>query len=313
MSNRTTSFIITLIGIILLLIGIMAAFMGPVEVYCYYLFTEGGKFHYEGFGFGSFMFGNITLQVLGYYIIAIIFIPLGYGHLKKQSWVPKISLTLLWSWLILGIPLTMILLFIIVTTKIPSILILILIIIFLILSYTILPAFLIKFYRSKSVQFLLKQDDKKFNIIEKYPIPLLIITSLYLFYIFVFHLLLLYKGIFPFLGNWLIYLKGFIVITMSILFLVVLIIGTLNKKLWAWWASLIYFCFFTISSIITLLLSDLSEIITLLNFPETETDALINIPLEGIHLSAIFGIPLIITVGVILFSRKYFIVLKKAV
>mgnify|MGYP001567756825 CR=1 FL=1 len=52
--------IITVIGILLLLVGTVAALLGPVEMYCFYLFSEGGRFHYEGFGFGSFMFGNIA-------------------------------------------------------------------------------------------------------------------------------------------------------------------------------------------------------------------------------------------------------------
>lgn len=54
--NKISPHIITLIGLLLLIIGITAAFLGPAESYCYYLFTEGGRFHYEGFGFGSFMF-----------------------------------------------------------------------------------------------------------------------------------------------------------------------------------------------------------------------------------------------------------------
>jgi len=60
------------------------------------------------------------------------------------------------------------------------------------------------------------------------------------------------------------------------------------------------------SSIITLLLSDFSEIVTLLNFPATETNALINVPLKGFHLSIIFGIPIAITLAVIIFSKKHF-------
>jgi hypothetical protein len=42
------------------------------------LFSEGGSFSYEGFGFGSFMFGNIASQVIGYYLIAAVLIVVGY-------------------------------------------------------------------------------------------------------------------------------------------------------------------------------------------------------------------------------------------
>ena len=54
MSKKSTIFILTLIGSIFLLIGIISAFFGPLEIYCYYLFSAGGRFHYEGFGVGSF-------------------------------------------------------------------------------------------------------------------------------------------------------------------------------------------------------------------------------------------------------------------
>jgi len=234
--DKISPHLLTLFGVVLLIIGIPAAFFAPVEIYCYYLFSEGGWFHYEGFGFGSFMFGNITMQIWAYYIIALICIPLGYGHLKKQGWVQKISLTYLWCWLIVGIPLLPMLLFILVTSKEPS--------------------------------------------------------------------LLLFQGIFPLYGKWLIGLKSFIIISLSILLFVFLIIGTLNRKMWSWWGALIYFSFFITSSITTLLFSDFSKIVTLLNFPVRETDALINIPLKGLHLSAIFGILLLLTFGLIIFSKN---------
>lgn len=309
--NKISLHIISIIGLLLLIIGTIAAFLGPVETYCYYLFSEGGRFHYEGFGFGSFMFGNITMQIWGYYIIALICIPLGYGHLKKYIWIQKISLTFLYVWFVVGIPILLLIFFIIATNKEPSLLSIILSAILCLLSYTLIPALLIKFYKSKSVEMTLNINEKKYNFIEKYPISLIIMLILYAFYIYTFHVFLLFKGIFPFFGQWLTDFKGIILISLSILFFIVLIIGTLNRKLWSWWASFFYFTLLVASSIMTLLLSDFSKIVTLLNFPPTETKALINIPLKGFHLSVIFGIPIIITLVVIIFSRKHFIVLTK--
>ena len=306
-SKNKSPLLITLFGILLLVIGITAAFFGPAEMFCYNLFTEGGRFHYEGFGFGSFMFGNITMQIWGYYIIALICIPLGYGHLKKQIWIQKISLTLLYVWFIVGIPFIPILLFIIVTSKEPSFIIIILSAIVCLLSYTLIPALLIKFYKSKRVELALNMNEQKYIYIKKFPVQLMMMILLYLFYIFVFHVFLLFKGFFPFFGQWLIGLKGTMVISLSILFFILLIIGTINRKLWSWLASAIYFCIFVSSSIITLLLTAFSKIVTLLNFPETETKALMNIPLKGFHLSGIFGMPLILTLVVIIYSRRYFI------
>jgi len=309
--NKISAPMITFIGSVLLIIGVIAAFLGPVESFCYYLFSEGGRFHYEGFGFGSFMFGNITMQIWGYYIIAFICIPLGYGHLKKYLWIKKISLTFLSVWFVVGIPILPMILFIIVTTKEPSLLIIILSAVFGLFSYTLIPFILIKFYKSKSVEMVLNKNSTKNTFVDKYPISLLMMIILYLFYIYALHVLLLFKGIFPFFGQWIIGLKGIILISLSILFLAALIIGTFNQKLWSWWASFFYFVFLMTSSILTLLFTDFSEIVALLKFPSTETEALINLPLKGFYLAMIFGIPIIITLGIIIFSRKYFIPLTK--
>jgi hypothetical protein len=43
--------IVRIIGVLLLLGGIAIGFLGPLEMYCFYLFSEGGRFYYEGFGF----------------------------------------------------------------------------------------------------------------------------------------------------------------------------------------------------------------------------------------------------------------------
>ena len=99
MNHKDRSLILALIGAPLLLIGTAAALLGPAEMYCFYLFSDGGRFHYGGFGFGSFMFGNIAAQIVGYYLIAIVLIPLGYGHLRARRWTRPLSLALLWSWL----------------------------------------------------------------------------------------------------------------------------------------------------------------------------------------------------------------------
>src|SRR4030042_2937158 len=94
---KDRSRIIAALGGLLMLGGVAIGFLAPLEMYCFYLFSEGGRFAYEGFGFGSFMFGNIAGQIVGYYLIAGILIPLGYGHLNKRRWARTVSLTLLWA------------------------------------------------------------------------------------------------------------------------------------------------------------------------------------------------------------------------
>ena len=54
------------------------------------------------------MFANIVIQIAGYYIIAAMCIPLGYGHLKLRWWARAAMTTLLVDWLIVGLPLSLI-------------------------------------------------------------------------------------------------------------------------------------------------------------------------------------------------------------
>lgn len=150
--------LMTIIGVLLLLGGTAIGFLGPLEMYCFYLFSEGGRFYYEGFGFGSFMFGNIASQVIGYYLISIIFLILGYGHLKTRRWVGKISLSLWWAWLVVGAPLIIVVFFILTGTKDLSLFALIFSAVFLGLTYLVFPVLAIRFYRGKKLDNIWKQE-----------------------------------------------------------------------------------------------------------------------------------------------------------
>ena len=66
-SDQTSIIVVRLVGLALLVVGVVSALVGPAETYVFRLFREGGRFHFEGFGFGSLMFANITIQIAGYY------------------------------------------------------------------------------------------------------------------------------------------------------------------------------------------------------------------------------------------------------
>ena len=222
---------ISVIGVVLLLIGIAAGLLGPLEMYCFALFSEGGRFHYEGFGFGTFMFGNIAGQIVGYYLIAALFIPLGCGHLKMRRWVRTLSLTLLWTWLVVGAPLTVVVFFTLTGTKDLSLPAALSALVFLGLSYLVFPGLLIRFYRGRNVRRTLETKDAKPHWIENIPIPILVLSALYLFYIIMLHILLLFKGMFPAFGAFRFGLQGFVLLDISMACLVCMIWGTLRQLL----------------------------------------------------------------------------------
>jgi hypothetical protein len=303
---RDRRLVLAVIGVLLLIVGAVAAFLGPLEMYCFYLFSEGGRFHYDGFGFGSFMFGNMACQIIGYYLIALLCIPLGYGHLKVRRWARTLSLALLRFWLVVGIPLTIVFLFILVTAKDLSLAAVLAVVVFLGVSYLVLPALLIRFYRSRGVRLTFEARDPSSYWIERLPIPILVLCSLFLFCVVALHVPIFFKGLFPLFGVWLSDLEGIFMLDVSILCLVCLIWGTLKLRPWAWWGSLIYFGLLTFSAVLTLSRSSFLDILSRLDFPPTEMEALQGLPFQGAHFALFVGVPLLVTWGLIVFSKSHF-------
>lgn len=303
---KDRTFVLVAIGTILLLVGITAAILGPVEMYCFYLFSEGGRFHYEGFGFGSFMFGNIACQIGGYYLIAAVAIPLGYGHLRVRRWARKLSLTLLWFWRVVGLPLIVVLFLMLVTAKELSWAAVVFVAIALVLSYLVLPGLLIRFYRGRNARLTFEARDPKTYWIEELPLPVLVLGSLYIFYVVALHIPILFNGIVPFFGIFLYDLEGIALLDFLIVCLTCLVWGTLRLKAWAWWCSLVYFGLMAVSSIFTLTRYSYADILSLMKFAPTEMEALQGVPAQGFHFAILIGIPLLTTCGVIVLSKRHF-------
>lgn len=302
---KNRSFIVKGIGVLLLFLGMSAAIIGPYEIYAFYLFSKGGSFHYEGFGFGSFMFANIVWQIIGYYAIASICIPLGIGHLRLRKWIIPIMQSLLWVGLIVGIPLIIVFLFML-SVKDLSLIASIIVITLLAFFYLAGQIILIRFYKSQNVRMLLENYDPRSYQIESIPISILVLTFLFIFYVVILHVPLFFNGIYPLFGKWLSGIQGFIAFDISIIILSLLTWGTFKQNYLAWIGSIIYFCILTSSVLITLLLSSKSDILLLMKFPATEMKLLENVPLHGIHFIPFIVIPLLITLIVILLSRRYF-------
>ena len=293
-------------GILFLLVGFTGAVFGPLEMYAFYLFSEGGRFHYPGFGFGSFMFGLIAVQIMGYYVIALICIPLGYGHWRLRRWIQRVSLTLLWSWLILGIPLLIAFVVMLIASKDSAGVLDYLVVPLIPIAYLVVPGLLIWFYRSESVRMTLETRDPNQNWIDQQPIPILVLCFLYFVYLLALHGLTFFNGILPFFHVFLVDLAGFGLITISVIWLAILIWGTIRREIWAWWGALLTFGLLTFSSILALSRYSWADLLNLMKFTETEVEALGGIPFQGFHLIPIVGIPLFLTLVVILYSRSYF-------
>lgn len=298
--------ILALIGVGLLLVGAVAAFLGPYEIYCFYLFSEGGRFHYEGFGFGTLMFASIAWQVIGYYVIALVCIPLGYGHVRPRRWARVLMLSLLWCGLILGLPLMVAFLFLLSVKDLSSTAGL-LVVVALGLAYLTVPALLIRFYESRDTRQTFEARDARVYTIERLPMPVLVLGVLFIVYVVFMHVPLFFNGLFPLFGVWLSDKQGFFALDIAIVSLACLTWGVLRQRMWAWWGSVAYFGLLTVSAVVTLARSSFAEILASMRLPPAEMEMLKGVPLQGIHFVPFVGLPLLITLGVILLSRRHFV------
>jgi hypothetical protein len=303
---RDRSPILVAIGVLCLLAGTGVAFLGPVEMYCFYLFSEGGRFYYPGFGFGSFMFGNIAAQIAAYYGIAALLIPLGYGHLARRRWVRPLALTTIGCWLVLGVPLGILFVLVLLASKEVSIAGAVAAVAVTGAAYLVLPWLLLRFYRRDDVRLALERRDPAPHWLEGRPIPILVLCTLYAFYGIVLHIPILFNGLLPLFGRFVTGLPGIVGLDLAILLLVLLAWGTFRQDAWAWWGSLVYWGAMTLSVAITFASTGYLELLAIANFPERELQFLDGIPLRGYHLALFFGLPLLATVGVIAASRRHF-------
>jgi hypothetical protein len=136
--------------------------------------------------------------------------------------------------------------------------------------------------------------------------PNLVLCALFSFYAVALHVPILFNGLFPVFGKWLTGLQGILLLDVSIWVLVGLIWGTFRRRAWAWWGSGVYFVLLSASWILTLARSSLSDLLSRMVFPPAEMEILQGLPVQGIHLAAFVGVPLVITWGIILFSKRCF-------
>ena len=309
LSKERALVIIKILGLLQLAIGLFSLVIAPLEIYSFYLFSEGGPFHYENFGIGSFMFGMIAGQIIGYYSIAFLFIAVGYGHLKFQQWALNFSVSCIWFWIIFGLPI----LFLIsplasmkdITVQNPVLALSL----FIILLIVVIPGLLLYFYNQRNVKELFGNEKRTILGFEQLPVNSSILFLIFCFYINILHIMIFFKGLFPFFGELLVDLKGIIACDVCILLLVLFIYGLIKRKYWSWFLSLSFFLVLIISSLITLNNYQYTDIIELLEFPKFEEDIFIGLPFKSSYFFlSVVGI-LLITVILILRTRKYY---KKA-
>jgi hypothetical protein len=116
-SDRARSGLLSAVGALLVLCGAGLLLLAPLESVCLTFFSPGGRFAYEGFGYGSLMFFLIAMQMLAYDLLAALLLTLGWGHLKGRRWTPALTQATLWAWLVTGLPVIVVAFFLLAGTK----------------------------------------------------------------------------------------------------------------------------------------------------------------------------------------------------
>lgn len=219
---------------------------------------------------------------------------------------PGLFLTLLWCWLVVGVPLIIIFLLVLFSAKDLTPVVAVVVAAALFLSYPLVPLLLIRFYNGRNARKTFETRDPNTYWCEHQPVPLLVLAALAVFYAIVLHVPILFDGLVPFFGQWLYGLQGIVVLTPLIMSLLILTWGILNRWAWAWWGVLFYFGLLTVSSVLTLAGSSYLDLLSMMGFPPAGVEMLGGVPVSGLHLAAFVGLPLILTLMAIVVSRRYF-------
>jgi len=293
------------IGALLILLAAGILTLGIIEIYCFYLFSEGGRFYYKGFGFGSFMFANLTFQILGYYGIAALAFILGYAHFTIRRWTQSLMLALLEVWLVVGLPMLATFFLIAVTAKELTLIAVIAIAILLALAYFVLPFFVKRFYMSRTMTSMIEKNDPQVTRFSQVPIRTLSVSILLVFFAGMLHVPVLLNGVFPLFGTWLIGLQGISCLAGSIVLFLVLAWGIYQQYKWAWWGTMVWILLLTTSMLLSFLRTNWLELLAIIGFPAYEIDLLKAVPVTGWHLAILFGLPIMAIIFVISISKKH--------
>jgi len=300
----STSWIIKAIGFLMLAIGLVAAFYAPCEIFVYYIFSEGGQFHYEGFGMGSLWFAIVTMMNSGYYVIAAICLPLGYGWIKLQRWALTLARVFAELWLFFGVLLSIYAVFVFrsfIRTDIENFQIqplpLLLLTLFFLL---VVPALLVILFNHRRISQEFAQHDPRQYWTERTPRSLLAVLAMIAALMLALHLTIFFQGIFPWFGRVLVGRSSARIIASNILLLGGLTLGLIKLKTWARWGSIAYFALLLVSSAMTFFQFNLYAIIQMLQLPHQETQVVENFePLLQISLFGLTTVPLLLTLGLL--------------
>jgi len=275
---------VKILGIIQLVIGFSILWLAPVEIYSFYLFSEGGPFYYDGFHIGSFVHGLVAAQIFAFYAIGVMFILIGYGHIKLKAWTLNLSIGSIWFWIIFGLPVMFFFLPLLSMKEISAQYPILLLAGAAIILIFIIPVILLFFYHQSSVRELFTVNHDHVSEFKNMPTGSYLALIVYSFYILLFHIMIFYHGLFPLFGKFLTGLGGIAVYGFLILLMILLIYGLIKRINISWVISVAFFGLLMLSATVTIINYDYNSIIELMELPKLEYDMFTKLPVKAFYL-----------------------------
>jgi hypothetical protein len=300
---RDRAWVLRAIGVACMLAGLAAAYIGPIELSVLAAFSEGGRFHYSGFGFGSFMFANIAAQTAAYYVAAALLIPLGYGHLALRRWVRPLARASIYAWLVLGVPLLLFGALATFSVKAMPECVAWGLVALMAFSYLLLPWLALCFYGGENVRRTLAARTPIPAPLEEVPLSWLVVALLFALGVVVLHLALFLNGVYPAFGTLWTGQQGVQALGATALAMAIVAWGLVRRQVWAWWGAALLSAALAISIALTLAPMRWAEVLDALAFPATERAWLDGVPLHGAYLAVLTGGPMLAAAGILVLGR----------
>jgi hypothetical protein len=249
-------------------------------------------------------------QNLGYYLVAALMIPLGIGHLKLRYWALTLSRLYAWFWLGAGVLVFGHFLWIfprLIRLEQAQGLQPVQIGIFLLVILVLLPILALIFYYNQGVCEAFEANDSNRYWTERFPFPILALVLIFSIMIIVLHLVIFLQNLFPYFGRISLGRPNVYVIALCVLILGILIYGTVRLSKWAWWGSLVFLSLLATSSVLSFSRYRFYDIILMMNLPDFEMAIVDNVKvLHDLSLAGLVTIPLLIALGLLFYSKRYF-------
>jgi len=291
---------IRIVGILLLLAGLFSLFCAPAEFTSFYAFIDGGDFHFEGFGFGSLTFAFIVFSGMVYASLALVCIPLGIGTMQLKRWGFTLSVAVLRAFLLLGLALTISLLFSFELWNNLEFSLTLTILSVALIFFVALPFALIRVYIHPNIESLFHSSPK--GLVESQHPDTLIIILLNLFWVFVLFLFVFFKGAFPFLGDFVFKKEGTYFLSIALVALLVLSYFIYKNTSYAGVGMIAFYLMLFLTFAYTFISISTNEFIHMLDLPRYELEKVVpafRIP-AGVNAGLFFGILLAMQTIVVL-------------